>query len=419
MVIFLQSNQPKPKSLSTQLLEGATEGALGGYQTYLGQKEKQEAKALLNQKKQAYEKLGLPAGIEPQLASVLLKDRLQQERTKELLGMNQQQPQTPVPGSRQQASDLLLDNVRQEAATRGETVPEWLDEFGVEPHQREDANNALNAYKKMSPEMKMALAQANPAAARVLQSAEEFNQRQDLQRKEFLFKTAQAKKKEELEKVRHEEELDLKSYANNADYREKILSGFEAYERDKAILGNMEQIAEKENLPTPLMSGLLEKTGLPIGILQNPDAEQFEKLSQELVKNITGTYGNRILLAEVQSFMKSIPTLMNSPEGKKKLIRQWKILNEGKRVYYDAYERIRERNPKRLPPDLHEQVLKESRADLDRLAEEFKNLSRPFTRKKVDPGTRITNDIVDNYLELSNNDPNIARKLAAEDGYEF
>jgi hypothetical protein len=178
-----------------------------------------------------------------------------------------------------------------------------------------------------------------------------------------------AKKADEAEK------LDYQSFKDNREYSEKILNGKEAYERDKAVLDQMAKISKEGDLPTPLAANLLQKLGLPLGLLENPSAEQFEKLSQELMKNIMGTYGSRILQSDVVSFMKSIPTLLNSPEGQKRLIKQWQILNEGKKIYYDSYKDIRKENPKRLPPDLHEQVLERSEPKLEEMANKFRSMN--------------------------------------------
>jgi len=140
----------------------------------------------------------------------------------------------------------------------------------------------------------------------------------------------------------------------------------------------------------------LSKLGIPLGVLGNPDAEQFEKLSQELMKNITGTYGSRILQTEVVSFMKSIPTLMNSPEGQKRLIEQWKILNEGKKIYYDAYKDIRKETPNRLPPDLHERVIDKAEERLDSLSEKFRQMNSFVTI--IDPNG-IPRSVPENMVE--------------------
>lgn len=219
----------------------------------------------------------------------------------------------------------------------------------------------------------------------------------------------------EEKRKRHEEDLDYRSFKDNKDYIEKVVNGYEAYKRDQKVLDAMDTLSNKGNLPTPFLVKTLDKLGIPLGILQNPDAEQFEKLSQELMKNIQGTYGNRILQTEVQNFMKSIPTLINSPEGQKRIIQQWKILNEGKKIYYDSYKDIKNKNPKRLPSDLHEQVLEKADEALDRLSNKFKNLSQIPTDYVKKPGKLL---VIDPSGIMGEIDHEFIEQ-ALREGYEF
>lgn len=191
--------------------------------------------------------------------------------------------------------------------------------------------------------------------------------------------------------IREDEKIDYQSFKDNKDYTEKVLNGFEAFKRDKIVLDQMENLSNKGDLPKPVSVALLNKIGIPLGVLENPNAEQFDKLSTELLKNIQGTFGNRILQSEVNLFMRSIPTLLNSEEGQKKLISQWKTLNEGKRIYYDAYKDVRTDNPKRLPPDLHEKVLEKAEPMLDDLAKTFRNLNQSENVMMKGPDGKIRN----------------------------
>lgn len=206
--------------------------------------------------------------------------------------------------------------------------------------------------------------------------------------------------KNELKKKQESEKLDYQSFRDNKEYTEKVLTGYEAYKRDQQVLDQMDQLAKKGKMIGPIGNSIMQKLGLPIGILNNPDSEQFDKLSQELMKNITGTYGSRILQTEVVSFMKSIPTLMNSPEGQKRLIKQWKILNEGKKVYYDAYKNVRKENKNRLPPDLHEKVIDKADEKLDKIGDDFRKMNTFMSVKGPDGKTySVPEDQLEEALE--------------------
>ncbi len=231
--------------------------------------------------------------------------------------------------------------------------------------------------------------------------------------------TALKEQRETKRVAKEEEKMDYQSFKDNKEYTEKVLGGLEAYKRDKMVLDQMDKISSKGNLPKPLAVSLLNKLGIPLGTLENADAEQFDKLSQELMKNIQGTYGSRILQTEVQNFMRSIPTLMNSSEGQKKLINQWKILNEGKKIYYDAYKEIRKQNPKRLPPDLHEQVLESAESKLDLLADQFNKMNEEPSEGPVESGTKITPNVAFKYLRKADGNKEKAQQMAKKDGYVF
>jgi hypothetical protein len=221
-----------------------------------------------------------------------------------------------------------------------------------------------------------------------------------------------------IESRRRADESDLKTFDKASDFESEMLQSYNSYRRDSNTLGQMEQLSKSGKLSLPITATLLEKFGLPLGVLNNPESEQFDKLSQELVKNIQGTYGSRILKVEVDNFMKSIPTLLNSSEGRKRLIDQWKILNEGKKVQYEAYREVLKENPKSLPRDFKLQVLDRADSKLDQLSQKFLEVGAP-RREKVQPGTAITPDVVDKYLDLARDDIELAKKLAKEDGYEF
>ena len=223
-----------------------------------------------------------------------------------------------------------------------------------------------------------------------------------------------------VESRRRVDEADLKTFDKGANFEKEILDGFKGYQRDKNVLGQMENLLNAGNLSTPLLIAAFDKIGLPLGVLGNADSEQFQKLSQELVKNIQATYGSRILKIEVDNFMKSIPTLLNSPEGQKKLINQWQIINEGKRAHYDAFREVRAENTKRLPKDFNLQVVDRAEDRVDELSEEFLSLNTPSEgREQVQQGTQITEDVARRYLSIAGGDKNKAREIAREDGYEL
>jgi hypothetical protein len=114
--------------------------------------------------------------------------------------------------------------------------------------------------------------------------------------------------------------------------------------------------------------------GLPISILGNPDSEEFDKLSKDLLKNIRTYFGSRINQVEVENFLKTIPSLMNSQEGRERIINNLQMLLEPRKLMYDEYRNIKQESLKsgeRLPIDLQETILDKIKPQLDDLSKRF------------------------------------------------
>lgn len=356
----------RPPSLAQRLNQGVGKGLDIAAQFY----QQHQQKKLMNEENEAAKQLGINlSGIsDPKMRQQIIMSSLQGQNLQNTELLKQQGKRSQQQEKMDYLSRLFEPNKSQgqgESQGMQQGQPGQSRGFDVSQLSDEDIAEA-NA---MDPNMGRALSHAKDVA---LRENRENNR---------LLK----------EEKRHEEELDYRSFKDNKDYIEKVLTGLENYKRDKIVLDQMQKITNKGTLPKPMGVSLLNKLGIPLGVLENPDAEQFDKLSTELVKNIQGTFGSRILQSEVQLFMRSIPTLMNSAEGQKKLINQWQILNEGKKIYYDAYKDIKKENPKRLPRDLHEQVLERSEAKLELLANEFKKMNEPPIVMMRGPDGKIRN----------------------------
>ena len=168
------------------------------------------------------------------------------------------------------------------------------------------------------------------------------------------------------------------AYKETREERKKILEQHKAYQDTKLRLDRMETLNNEGKLTTPLMSKTLDELGLPIGILGNPDTEEFQKLSQDLFKNIQSIFGNRILKIEVDNFAKTIPTLNNSKEGRQRIINNMRLLGEGQKLSYDAYKEVMK--GREYPPlDLMEKIDEKVSEKLDDLAERFKEVNKKKT----------------------------------------
>jgi len=93
-------------------------------------------------------------------------------------------------------------------------------------------------------------------------------------------------------------------------------------------------------------------------------------------------------------------------------------------------DEIRKENKGLRPIDYQNQIaqrmdqkfgkeIEEKAKNLIGLEDDPEDLVKITERKKVPPGTPLDTTAIDLYLKLSDNDPDKARELASEDGYEF
>lgn len=189
----------------------------------------------------------------------------------------------------------------------------------------------------------------------------------------------------------------------NKEFREEMNKDYENYNFKNRVLNQMSNLNETEDLSSPQMQTLLEQLNLPTGWINNPSAEEFEKLSQQLMNDIQSTYGSRLNQLEVQNYMKQIPTLMNTKEGRKRVIKDLQNLNEARKIKYQTYQKI-SKNGTYLPVNLREMVTDQSQKRLQKAENELLEsvqYFKPLTMYKNGTEYQIPANQVQNAL---NND---------------
>ncbi len=161
-----------------------------------------------------------------------------------------------------------------------------------------------------------------------------------------------------------------------------------AFETDtKPKLLQMQKLASDDELIGPTASIFLEHLGLPLAALEDPSSELYNKLSLDLLKGLPETYGNRIMKVEVDNFLKTIPTLLNSPDGRRMIASNMLKLGEMKEIYYNEMRKQQREfldNNKPLPRDFQQKVFDQVKPQIDRANNEFVKMSEI---KSVPKGT--------------------------------
>lgn len=253
------------------------------------------------------------------------------------------------------------------------------------------------------------------ASARKPNVARAVGHLQDVERRE---KTAK-------EKFDYEKEQDVKkeianSYKENKDYMNKVYDAYEEAQRKEKIYDRMDQLEESGELSDSGIINLLKTIGLPEEFLMNPENEEYTKLALDTLGggSLQSDYGNRILASEFKVSLQRIPTLSQTPEGRKQIkenLRAMLLPAKLKEERLRYYEKKSELEGKPLPHNLRGKVLQDIKPQLDQAALEFKQRNG---RYKVKPGTFPDDDVVQKYYSLSQGDDDKAAKMMREDGYD-
>lgn len=389
MVQFLPSSPSFGEKLVDALSQAGEKLYSGHQQRKIKKIDQSVLLSLQDESKSPMEKIALISQLSPQTASIaaplyapILKHQVNQRETQQLLsqlgfGGSFQQPGM-TPSSIQQPSQMLPQYGQENRSSPdvqgqppGLTDSEMRERKGLPIGSEAQANPGLagkQSYDAADPktwsdeELQRnigLLGIKDPSAQFLGNIAQSESERRKNERKES------AKEKSDLRKQEAE------SYKATEKYRESLLDSYKASKSTFSRLDRMQELNDSGKLAGPSAAKFMEALNIPVSILSNPESEEFSKLSQDLMSNITQYFGNRILQIEVQNFLKTIPTLMNSEEGRDRIIHNMKLLLKPQQLEYKAYQDIRKKGGP-LPLDLHEQILERIEPQLDELSQEFK-----------------------------------------------
>jgi hypothetical protein len=203
------------------------------------------------------------------------------------------------------------------------------------------------------------------------------------------FLTPQQRMALEREK-REQEKLDIKKqqlsqqeraaqFKAAAPIRKEIAEDAKTARAALRDLGRMEELNASGKLDTPGYVEFLQRVGLDIpALMQNPESEEFQKIAAGFMRDARKYFGARVSNFEIEQFLKTIPTLSQSPEGRKRVMANLKYVHGSALARAEAAREIMAENRGIPPYDLQEQVEERLDKKLDALADKFKkDLEKP------------------------------------------
>ena len=177
-----------------------------------------------------------------------------------------------------------------------------------------------------------------------------------------------------------------------APFAEKINTDFEAADAGDKRIGRMKELIKEGKLNNPLFASILDTAenfipSLGVGInlksALTPESQEFDKLSKDFLRDVKKIFGARVTDNEVRQFLKTIPTLNQSDEGKLRIINNLELFNEASKVKKQAFDDIIESNGGFRPQNIEQLVKKRTKKQLDAIADKFVSGERSKEDKKL------------------------------------
>lgn len=185
----------------------------------------------------------------------------------------------------------------------------------------------------------------------------------------------------ELKKQALEQKQKAEAFKLTKQERSDILKKGRKSEQELEDLNRMEELDKEGNLDAPSYVEFLKRSGFDVPALMEEGSEEFNKIAANFIGGAKDALGGRVTNFELEQFLKTIPSLSQSPEGRKRVIAN---LRRIKRIEVEQKNVLKDiiKENKGVPPlDLLEQVDDRIAKKADKISEQFKkDLQRPVPR---------------------------------------
>jgi len=191
--------------------------------------------------------------------------------------------------------------------------------------------------------------------------------------------TTLAKLGMEREKMTQRQELE--AFKLTKDERKEITQAGRQAIENLEDLNRIDELNKEGKLDTAGYTQFLERSGLDIPALMNPQSQEFKKLETAFLRNAQSYVGGRVTNYEMSQFLKSIPSLSQSPEGRNRVIANLKRINRAAVLYNDALKEVMKENRNVPPLDLDGRIDEKVSKRRDQILEQFKkDLAKPVPK---------------------------------------
>lgn len=148
--------------------------------------------------------------------------------------------------------------------------------------------------------------------------------------------------------------------------------------------------SDPSKFPSSLTAALFSKDGQINDIAYSqltPEAQESIKLIIDSTSNIKDTYGARVTNFDLQTYLKKLPSLLNTPEGKMRVLRDLQIMNKLNQLHGSGIQQIFEEagGTDKIPYSKAEALYKKRYGSLEKdLRDQFVNPEKASFKEMPD-----------------------------------
>jgi len=211
-------------------------------------------------------------------------------------------------------------------------------------------------------------------------SKKQFDAKQKLKEKQFKLQERryldEFSAKERAEKAKKQKEID----AETKDTYKSVVKQHKAANDDEIRLARMKELNDKGYFGSSIANSVVKAAsegifgfGIDLGFLRTADAQEFDKLSTDFLKNVKDVFGARVTQQEVKMYLKRIPTLMQSRDGRAKVIRNLQLFNDIAKARFNVMNDLITENKGQRPKNMEAKIEKRMTPALETIKKVFAN----------------------------------------------
>lgn len=199
------------------------------------------------------------------------------------------------------------------------------------------------------------------------------------------------------EKVARQE----KRYEKNLPLYEETDAKLASLKNEDEVIEILSDLNESNKLPKGLgrINVNYKEGNLLVPAFASPEAQRYIKTVNEFLSKAKDTFGSRVTNFELDRFLQRLPTLANTEEGRREILKQMKYFNKIERTYQEALSKYVDskggiRNvdwdvAKRRARDMAEPLIKEYKQQFknsDKISKELYDKKLADVKSKTPPG---------------------------------